>query len=333
MRQWAGSLARKVLPTRQLRGARHRLLAESAFLTQQFWLRRRGVAFYNFWETPEPRNRWFARFLQRPALVRLARKRRVAFVSVFGERSILPRIQADAIIFYTGENLANRPAYGDHLFGEVDLALGFDHLQRADYLRFPLWLLMCFEPHYDHADIDRQLQAWTERRRTIVSRPPMEASMVARYDPDGSRARIGDLYAGYGTVHYGGAFRGTGALVPPGHEHKAAFLRQYPLTLCPENSSRPGYVTEKLFQALAAGCIPVYAGPPDAIEPGIINEDAILYYPFDRPEKLVPQLTALRDRQTALRDWSVQSPFCAGASERIHTYYLDLESRLIDLLT
>ena len=332
MRRWAVSVARKILPTRQLRGVRHRLLTESAFLTQQFILRRRGVAFYNFWETPEPENRWFARFLQRPALAGLAAKRRVAFVSVFGDRKIVPRIQADAIVFFTGENLVNRPAYADHLFGEADLALGFDYLDRPDYLRFPLWLLMCFEPHFDLTELKAQLKYCTELRSGVINRPRMEASLVARYDPDGSRADLADLFERYGKVHYGGAFRRSEPLVPEGHEHKLAFLRRFPFTLCPENSSRPGYVTEKLFHALAAGCIPVYSGPQDIIEEGIINESAILRYRREQPEILASNLEALRDRETVLQDWSQRSPFCDGAAERIHSYYLQLENRLLDLL-
>lgn len=160
----------------------------------------------------------------------------------------------------------------------------------------------------------------------------MEASMVARYDPDGSRARTADVFGRYGRVHYGGAFRATGPTIPPGGQHKEAFLRRFPFNICPENSARSGYVTEKVFDAVAAGCIPIYAGPPDAIEPGILNEDAVLRYPLNQPEALSRELAELRDRPGYLRDWSERPPFCPGAAERIYAYYLELEKRLVDLL-
>ena len=333
MRGGAGNGAWKVLAAQRLRAAYRKILEESDFIAQQHELKKNGVAFYNFWKASDSGNRWFARFLQRPALFRLSKSRRVAFISVFGDRDIVQRIKADVVIFYTGENLTNHPTYGDHLFGEVDLSLGFDFLERPDYLRFPCWLLMCFEPHFTLSDIEYQLRIGTGLRHSILNRPPMEASMLARYDPDGSRARVADLFSQFGQVHYGGLFRNGGITVPPGPDNKIAFLRRYPFTLCPENSSRVGYVTEKLFHAFSAGCIPVYAGSPQAnIEPGIINDTAILRFHLEQPNSLASNLAALRDHRTVLQDWSERDPFLTGAAERIYSYYLQLERQLADLL-
>ncbi len=53
--------------------------------------------------------------------------------------------------------------------------------------------------------------------------------------------------------------RGT---VPGKHD----VLRQYKFALCYENAVFPGYVTEKIFDALFAGCIPVYLGAPDVTD-------------------------------------------------------------------
>jgi len=41
-------------------------------------------------------------------------------------------------------------------------------------------------------------------------------------------------------------------------------LSQYRFNFCPENSKYPGYVNEKPIHAMVAGCVPVYAGAPDA---------------------------------------------------------------------
>lgn len=40
-------------------------------------------------------------------------------------------------------------------------------------------------------------------------------------------------------------------------------LPLYHYNICTENSVAPGYVTEKIFHAMAAGCIPIYKGAPD----------------------------------------------------------------------
>ncbi|RYZ26858.1 MAG: hypothetical protein EOO10_14410, partial [Chitinophagaceae bacterium] len=45
-------------------------------------------------------------------------------------------------------------------------------------------------------------------------------------------------------------------------EDKAAFIRNYKFIIAFENSSYPGYTTEKLYDALVAGCIPIYWGDP-----------------------------------------------------------------------
>lgn len=45
---------------------------------------------------------------------------------------------------------------------------------------------------------------------------------------------------------------------------KLETLRTYQFNICYENAhSIPGYITEKIFDAFFAGCIPIYWGPPD----------------------------------------------------------------------
>lgn len=43
---------------------------------------------------------------------------------------------------------------------------------------------------------------------------------------------------------------------------KLEWLKNYKFNICFENSYQPGYITEKIFQAFAAGCIPIYWGDP-----------------------------------------------------------------------
>jgi alpha(1,3/1,4) fucosyltransferase len=47
---------------------------------------------------------------------------------------------------------------------------------------------------------------------------------------------------------------------------KNAVLRKYKFSICYENAVFPGYVTEKLFDCLFAGCVPVYLGAPDVAQ-------------------------------------------------------------------
>jgi hypothetical protein len=46
--------------------------------------------------------------------------------------------------------------------------------------------------------------------------------------------------------------------------NKLEILRDYKFNICFENTVAPGYVTEKLFEAKLAGCIPIYWGDEEA---------------------------------------------------------------------
>lgn len=49
-------------------------------------------------------------------------------------------------------------------------------------------------------------------------------------------------------------------------DDKIAALKKYRFVLCFENAIFPGYITEKIFDAMFAGCVPVYYGAPDIAE-------------------------------------------------------------------
>lgn len=50
--------------------------------------------------------------------------------------------------------------------------------------------------------------------------------------------------------------------IAPGLRAKRAVLSRYRFAICFENTIFPGYLTEKLFDCLLAGCIPIYWGDP-----------------------------------------------------------------------
>lgn len=76
--------------------------------------------------------------------------------------------------------------------------------------------------------------------------------------------------------------------------NKTVAMRDFPFALCIENTAFPGYVTEKIFDAMRAGCVPVYLGAPDAEEhlpPGAYVD--------------VRQFESYRDMETHLRRMSI----------------------------
>lgn len=90
---------------------------------------------------------------------------------------------------------------------------------------------------------------------------------------------------GYGNM-FGRALRGS----------KFDMLKDYKFCLCPENSIYDGYVTEKLIDAYAGGCVPIYSGDASVAEDfnyraflnyqEIKNVEALVNYLIDYDENL-----------------------------------------------
>jgi len=83
------------------------------------------------------------------------------------------------------------------------------------------------------------------------------------------------------------------------------YLRQCKLNICPETSLIKEYVTEKLWQALYSGCIPVYAcGNTEAPEPGIINPDIFIgFNPNYIDDAVVKEVKLLNENEKLFNSW------------------------------
>jgi alpha(1,3/1,4) fucosyltransferase len=78
-----------------------------------------------------------------------------------------------------------------------------------------------------------------------------------------NRAELFEKLSRYKPVDSGGRYRNNiGGAVPGGSQNKIAFLRAYKFNIAFENSSLPGYTTEKLYEAMAARSLPLYWGNP-----------------------------------------------------------------------
>lgn len=310
---------------------RHRLEDRRAVCRGRRERSAHGIAYYNFWALPPTRQSWFYRFLQRPALRALPRPAGLSVFSVFGRRRLV-RMTGGPKLFFTGENLVYYPEYADHLLGEVDLALGFDSLEAENYLRFPLWLTDLFPPEADEAAIQTRLSAFTAAGRDLADRP-QHATLLARHDGDGLRGRLSSLLEEFGRVDYPGVFRNNvHPPLEPSYAAKLRFLRDYRFNICPENSDAPGYVTEKVWHAHAAGCIPVYWGSGNRPEPAVLAPEAILFYDPDRPDRLRRRLADLLANPERLVAFGRRERFTQLAAAHIAGYFGRLETALLGVL-
>eukprot|EP01119_Soliformovum_irregulare_P019796 TRINITY_DN6339_c0_g1_i3.p1 TRINITY_DN6339_c0_g1~~TRINITY_DN6339_c0_g1_i3.p1 ORF type:complete len:422 (+),score=109.33 TRINITY_DN6339_c0_g1_i3:3-1268(+) len=86
-------------------------------------------------------------------------------------------------------------------------------------------------------------------------------------------------------------------------ERKTEFLAQYKFTFTFENSREKDYVTEKMFDALVAGSVPVYRGAPNARKFAPNNHSVIFADDFASPKELAEYLKKLDKDDNLYREY------------------------------
>ena len=214
-------------------------------------------------------------------------------------------------IHFTGEN--TRPIFEK----SVELNLCFDHLKLIPYdkyIRLPLWMTYI---DWFGADLDLLRNpkpmplAWctkgyesTLESRTrfcsfVVSNPrnPVRNTAFQWLSEYKQVDSAGRLYTNVDPIPSPAAGGGGGEL------DKVAFYRNYKFALVYENSSFPGYTTEKFLHAKAAGCVPIYWGDPNVQHDFDMN-GAIDAREFKTPEELRDAVEAI-DKDDAL--WAAKA--------------------------
>ena len=153
-------------------------------------------------------------------------------------------------IYFTGENLAPN-------FNECDYAIGNDYLDFGDrFLRMPTYLDPGYASRYN---------LMLKKHELYVSEDPAQREGFCSFVYSNTKAaalqreRLFKALSDYKRVESGGRMRNNVGFYV---EDKLAFERGCKFSIACENSLHPGYVTEKIVDAFAAGCIPIYWGDP-----------------------------------------------------------------------
>jgi len=285
----------------------------------------RQIRYYNFWTTQLAREIWFTQFIEQHDLLR-NNKTRVNFYSVLGPVELLKKRKRGINIFFSGENMqAERFNDYKQLCKEqtFDLSLGFDYEYNEGYLRFPLWIMSLFDPRADYQAVKLRVKQLSEIR---YDNRAGFCSLVASHDWNGIRGQIIDSLSEIGTVISAGKFRkNTNDLSELYTDNKYEFIKQYKFNICPENSNAPGYVTEKIFQSIEAGCIPIYWGSNNRPEEDILNQNAIICWNKDSDNSSVLELIREINSDSKLyQQFLCQPRFTSDAEDKIWEYYLNL---------
>lgn len=290
-----------------------------------------NVQFYDFWNTPTPQM-WFYRFIQSRNL--LPDKKEIYFFSVFGDRSDHKLLKGTKL-FYTGENVRHERhrQYSDYLLSDpsISLSLGFEYFEDPRYLRFPFWILQLFRPEWtEDQDIISRCQ---ELRKPPITERRRFACMVSSQDVLGIRTEICNSLSGIDTIDCGGKImHNCDDLWNIYDNDKKRFLSNYKFNICPENSNCAGYVTEKVFQAIDAGCIPIYWGSYNHPEPDILNPKAIVFWEANGcNENAMALMQEINSSATTYLDFCHQDRLIEGAEDVIINYYHQLEQKLKEI--
>jgi alpha-1,3-fucosyltransferase 10 len=155
---------------------------------------------------------------------------------------------------------------------------------------------------------------------------PAAAFISSPYDLSGRQALLGDLMREMPIDSYGKIHRNRSLPANAPLSAKQQTIARYKFTIAFENAIGRDYVTEKFFDPLIAGSVPVYLGAPniDDFAPG--NNCFIDASRFDNPRALARHLMELAANETAYAAYlrwkyePVRGSFLRMAEEAGHAF-------------
>lgn len=220
------------------------------------------ISFVDFWNGFDPEGFILTKALRENHSVEIQDNPEDAdyvFFSVFGDKHwFLP--ECIIKIFYTGENVCPD-------FNVCDYAVGFEYLQFGDrYLRIPNNYCT---PFFLNSTLLMEKRQQPEDKYLLDR--DFCSFVVSNSDAHPIRQEMFEQLSKYKTVDSGGRFmNNVGGPV----DDKIEFHSKHKFVICFENSCHPGYTTEKIFDAFAAGCIPIYWGDPEITR--VFNPDSFI---------------------------------------------------------
>lgn len=308
--------------------------AYKQFLCNRYQLRMQSsyqVQFYNCWDQPNEKMYW-QQFIEAKKLLR--DDKTIAIFSVFGDRSLIRKVDTDVKIFYSAENLkrTNFAQYADHALGErsIDLAMGFEVFEDPRYIRFPLWMDYMFPAD----STEEKIRAKCEKLRfpllhTHTHTARRFCCMVASNSADGLRDDMFNAIYKIAHVDSAGKYlHNDDSLLTEFGDNKQAYLQSYLFNICPENTAAYGYTTEKIFEAISCGCIPIYWGA-ELADKAVINEDAIIFWDRKNSGKdALKRIEELHKNPKLLEEFLTQPRLLPTAEEYILDTFATIESKL-----
>ena len=228
----------------------------------------------------------------------------------------------------THKNITN---YGDYMLKDVDLSLAYKtDIDAKNYLRFPLWIVYLMRDSVCCSDIESIVNAVNQKKSKAIK----ESVVISSHDIWGMRGLLCDALTSEIDITYAGKWRNnTDELWTKFNDDKLDYLNIFKFNICPENMDAVDYCTEKLFESLMAGCIPIYAGCNNSPEPGIVNENFIIKWNLiGDNEENIKLIRRLKNDDEFYRKWMEQEKLHSYATEYIYDRLQKLEEKLREIL-
>lgn len=263
------------------------------------------IGFSDFWGELIPTDNYFYNLLSLKYEVTIDNTNPdILFFTVYSNSHLKYDMNKVIKILYTGENY--RPNYK-----ECHYSLSFDYSDDVRNYRLPLWALILNwfnRPYRDERD-----QAYLHNIDDFLNKggkvnKSKFCSFIAS-KPMGKRIEFVPKLYQYKHIDCGGSLynniskvRGRGDQI-----YKIDFLKDYKFNICFENSSYPGYCTEKLINSMFAECIPIYWGDP--LVGKDFNPNSFLnWHDYEDDNKFINQIIKM-DNDEKLYNDMLNEPF------------------------
>ncbi|MBI3877356.1 MAG: glycosyltransferase [Verrucomicrobia bacterium] len=201
--------------------------------------------FCDFWENLDKTDNYFIHILRKRFRIVLSSS--PDFVIFCGNTGHHHRLHSCVRISFDGEGRSPD-------FSTTDYAMSSNYSDDPRHLRLPLYVL--YGPAADLVRSDDEARIWLARKARFCAFVVGHSRRRTE-----NRIRMFKRLDSYKRVDSGGrALNNIGGPLPPGGKHE--FLQSYKFNLCYENRSKPGYTTEKIYEAMRARCVPIYWGSP-----------------------------------------------------------------------
>lgn len=280
---------------------------------------------------------WYVDFIEKRGLLKGKPQLKIGIYSIFAPMWLRLFDNSDIRIFQARENLHKSSMQGwlHHFLDDpkIDLSIGFDYIEHPQYLRIPFWMTWSiFSPTDNYEDIKNKIN-----KMNSVDNHDYDdrhfASFLSSHDDIGRRLLFEQMSA-IGNVHCDGKlFHNNNTLKSLYNDDKLEYLKHYRFNITPENTNYEGYVTEKLFEAIYSGCVPIYHGSNNNPEPNVLNQDAIIFVEMGKENsEAMNFVSELNSDKNKYMEFACQKRFIKGAEDVIWNYYEILENKLIEII-